>query len=310
MNTSNRIHVVLAVFIAASFLLAIRSMAEAPKPVELGLKVASFNIRYLTTRDKGDKHWNIRKTRTIAALRHFDADVIGLQEASPSQVGDMQPSITDYGRVGVGRDDGAEKGETCSVLYRKDRIDLIDQGTFWLSDSPEVAGSKHWGNEVVRICTWVLLYDKPSKRRFYVFNCHFDHVSQVSREHSVRLIARRIANRDHPDAPFILTGDFNADEANPAIRYLKGESVILAGGEGVESTPVKMRDSFRILNPDIKEVCTSHGFTGKTEGSKIDFVFVPEGAVVKESAIDYFKHDGLYPSDHYPVTTTLVFPSR
>lgn len=288
------------------------SQSRAAEPTisdDLRLKVVSFNIRYLTTRDKGVNHWDTRQTRVADAIRHFDADIIGMQEAFLSQVGDLEAALNAYQRVGVGRDDGAEAGETCSVLFRENRIDLVDHGTFWLSDTPEIPGSKHWGNEVVRICTWALLQDKASTRKFYVFNTHFDHVSQDSKEQSARLIASRIMERSEPKAPFILLGDFNAAEDNPAIRYLKGETVGLAGGDEPEMTPIKMQDSFRVIHPDATEVRTGHTFTGRTDGGKIDHVLVPHEATVEAATIDRFQQDGLYPSDHFPVTATVMFPA-
>ena len=293
------------------FLLCLLPLSHAEEPSnseDLSIKVVSFNIRYLTTRDKGVNHWDTRQTRTAAAIRRFDADVIGLQEAFFSQVDDLKPVLTDYQRVGVGRDDGAEEGETCSILFRKDRFGLVDHGTFWLSDTPEVPGSKHWGNEVVRICSWALLHDKPSDRRFYVFNTHFDHVSQNAREHSAKLIAKRISERNEPSASFILMGDFNAAEDNPAIRYLKGEAIALGGAEEPETGPLKLLDSFRVIHPDVADVRTGHGFTGRTDGGKIDHVLVPVGITVEAADIDHSQHDGLYPSDHFPVTATLIYP--
>lgn len=284
------------------------SAAEPSISTDLRLKVVSFNIRYLTTRDKGVNHWDTRQARVADTIRHFDADIIGLQEAFLSQVEDLGTELAAYQRIGVGRDDGAAAGETCSILFRKSRIDLVDQGTFWLSDTPEIPGSKHWGNDVVRICTWVLLRDKPRDRKFYVFNTHFDHVSQDAREQSVRLISKRISERNELNAPFTLMGDFNASEDNAAIRYLKGEAVSLAGGEGEETTPIKVLDSFRMIDPDAVEVCTGHSFEGRRKGGKIDYIFVPKGITVEAAAIDRIQQDGLYPSDHYPVTATLMFP--
>jgi len=277
---------------------------------ELRLMMVSFNIRYLTTRDKGVNHWSKRQGLTAAAIVQFDADVVGVQEAFMSQLVDMQPALKDYQRVGVGRDDGAEEGETCSILFRGARIEALSHGTFWLSDTPEVPGSTSWGNKVVRICTWAQLRHKETGRNFYVFNSHFDHVSQPSREQSVRLIAKRIAARAETDVPFVLMGDLNADEGNVAIRFLKGESVELAGGKGPETAPVNVLDSFRVAQPEATEVCTAHGFSGKTEGRKIDYLLVPPGVTVEAAAIDRMQKDGLYPSDHYPVTATLVFPGR
>lgn len=112
------------------------------------------------------------------------------------------------------------KGETCAILYRKDRFELVDSGTFWFSEKPEKSGSKSWGNLFARICSWVQLKDKTNQASFYVYNVHLDNWSQHSRKKSVQLLAKKIAERDTRD-PFILMGDFNMKIDNPAMKYLE-----------------------------------------------------------------------------------------
>jgi endonuclease/exonuclease/phosphatase family metal-dependent hydrolase len=182
-----------------------------------------------------------------------------------------------------------------------------ESGTFWFSDTPEVAGSNTWGNACVRICSWARLIETKTGKAFYIFNLHLDHVSQPSREKSAVLLAERIKNRRYKD-PFVVTGDFNAGENNPVITYLKGQ-IAVEGPDGRKAkTPVPMVDTFRVLHPDVKDVRTGHGFRGTRQGNKIDYVFVQPGAKVLEAQILYDNVDGRYPSDHYPVDARFCLP--
>jgi len=155
----------------------------------------------------------------------------------------------------------------------------------------------------VRICTWARLVDNTGEASncaaLYIFNTHLDHRSQPSREKAVRLIAERIAARSHPD-PVVVTGDMNAGERNPAVRFFLGGK----GGAG-ETGPARFVDSYRALHPDEKVVGTFHGFTGLAPGGKIDYVVVPPNAKVLEAEIIRISYDGRFPSDHFPVTARV-----
>ena len=267
------------------------SAAKSEEPFEID--IVSFNIRYLTSADKGDRHWNTRKHLVAETVQQFNADIIGIQEAFDSQLKFVLEKNPGFAMTGVGRDNGKTRGEYSAILFRKDRFELDpnEHGTFWLSDTPEKAASKSWGNNVVRICTWARLIEKETKRGFYVFNTHFDHQSQNSREQAVRLIARRIADRKSKD-PIVLTGDFNAGETNPAILYLKRERFV---------------DTFRTMHPETKDALTLHWWKGDKPGTKIDYVFVQPGTKVLDASIDRFHKGEFYPSDHYPVRARLQF---
>lgn len=264
---------------------------EAAQEQGLTLKVVSYNIRYGAAPD-GPDHWENRKGEVARLLREHEADVVGLQEALRGQLDDLASMVQGYGEIGVGRNDGKTKGEYAAILYRKDRFSVVESGTFWLSDTPETPGSRSWGNRITRICTWARLRDEPTGRTFYVFNTHLDHESQPSRERSVDLIARRIAERPHAADPVVVTGDFNAGESNPVI------AAMTAGGF--------VRDSFRVLHPDASPAGTFTSFRlGNVETEKIDYVFVSEGIEVLEADIIRTSRDGRYPSDHFPVTARV-----
>ena len=271
---------------------------------ELKLQVMSFNIRYGSAND-GINHWKNRKEMVCDVIRKHPSDVVGLQEALRFQIDVIREALPVYGEIGVAREDGNNEGEYSSVLYRTERFGVGESGTFWLSDTPEVAGSNTWGNACVRICSWARLIETKTGRGFYVFNLHLDHISQSSREKSAVLLAERIKNRRYKD-PFVVTGDFNAGEDNPVIAYLKGK-IAVEGPDGSKmKTPVPMIDTFRVLHPDEEDVGTFNGFKGNRQGDKIDYVFVPPGTKILEAEILYDNVDERYPSDHYPVSSTFV----
>ncbi len=261
------------------------------------LALMSFNIRFGTAND-GPNRWNLRRDMVMDVFTRHDADIIGLQEALAFQVTEIRGQFSHYTAAGVGRDDGLTGGEHCTILYRAGRFTLAESGTFWLSDTPEQVASVTWGNSITRICTWVRLIDDASGRGFYVFNTHFDHVSQPSRERSVRLIAQRVAERRHPD-PVIVMGDFNVGEYNPAMNYLLRD----ADGPG-------WVDTFRVIHPDEKVVGTFNAFRDRIDGEKIDFVLVQPGITVLDASIDRTRVDGRSPSDHEPVTAVIELPAR
>lgn len=265
----------------------------------LELRVMTFNIRYGTANDS-ENSWNNRKEMVFDVIRNHPSDVVGLQEALRFQIDAIREAHPVYGEIGVAREDGYGEGEYSSVLYRTDRFGVGESGTFWFSDTPEIAGSNTWGNTCVRICSWARLIETKTGNAFYIFNLHMDHVSQPSREKSAVLLAERIKNRRFKD-PFVVTGDFNAGENNPVIKYLKSE-IAVDGPDGRKAkTSVPMMDTFRVLHPDVKDVRTSHGFRGGKQGNKIDYIFVPPGTKVLKAEILYDNVNGQYPSDHYPV---------
>lgn len=296
----------LAILAALLLLLSPAAGQNAKTPPALDLSLMTFNIRYDNPAD-GPDAWPARRSQVYSLIKDHDPDVIGFQEVLKNQLDDLQGALPRYSAVGVGRDDGKTAGEYSCIFYRKDRFDAPESGTFWLSETPEVAGSKHWGNNCVRICTWVRLTDKAASRSFYAFNTHMDHESQKARDKGAELIARRITGRVHKDEPAILTGDFNAGEENSAVMFLTGR----APRAHLEISPAPPRtdlvDSFRLKHPDESEVGTFHAFKGAKGDThqKIDYILVPKEAEVLDASIDRRNEGGRYPSDHYIVTAKV-----
>jgi len=269
----------------------------ALRPESQPLAMMSFNIRYGTAND-GENSWAQRRELVFDVIREHDPDVVGVQEALRFQLDEIGAAVPGYGELGVGRDDGREAGEYSAILYKSDRFEVSESGSFWFSDEPETVGSVDWGAQLPRICSWARLVEKRSGRGFYIYNLHLDHQSQESRERSAELLLERISARAHAD-PVIVTGDFNAGEENPAMLYL------LSAGAGERD--LRLRDSFRVVHPDAVEVGTFNGFAGRTAGAKIDAILVSERWNVKSAAIVMTSRDGRYPSDHFPVVAVVKY---
>ena len=261
------------------------------------VRVMTFNIRYGSAAD-GPNHWMYRRNLVFDVLADHAADVIGIQEALDFQVQQIKRALPQYKIVSAGRDDGDREGEACPILIRSGRFTLADSGTFWFSNMPWKPGSKHWGNELPRICTWVRLTDIEAGNSFYVYNLHLDHASQSSREYSVRLLLKELANRKHQD-PVIVLGDFNMETDNPAMAPLQGI------GADVLNEP--MVDVWQYLHPDQPSVTTFHAFGKNSTGPCLDHIFIGESVEIIESALDARTFGGFYPSDHVPVIAQVRF---
>ena len=264
-------------------------------PIDLDLRVMSFNIRNSHARD-GENNWYLRKELVYEVIRNYSPDVLGLQEANRFQMDEFNKQFPEYAATGIGSG-GETKGQYSAILYLKKRFEVSESGNFWLSETPEKP-SKDWGSAHVRICTWARLVDQNTKQPLYVYNTHMDDGSQKARENGARLIMKHIRGQTNSD-PFILMGDFNAPENSDAIAYMKGARHL------TDQTPVQVVDSFRVLHPQRKNVGTYNGFTGETSGSKIDYVFVTPGIRILEASILTTNRNGRYPSDHFPVTARL-----
>jgi len=275
---------------------------------DLQLRVITFNIRYGSA-DDGENHWKKRKEMVFDIFRNYKSDVAGLQEALTFQIDEILEATPGFEVVGVGREDGIKKGEYCAILYNRERFGVDESGTFWFSDTPEVPDSMSWGNSYTRICTWARLVESKSGEAFYIYNVHLDHQSQPSREKSAALLAERIGQRKHKD-PFVVTGDFNAGENNPAILYLKAKTALDDGKGGKSENPVSLVDTFRVLHPDANEVGTFNQFRGLRSGDKIDYIFTTPEEKVLKTAILHDNVDGRYPSDHFPVIATIILSTN
>ena len=263
------------------------------------LRVMSLNVRTGSAPD-GANAWPNRRALLLRAVRDYDPDLLGTQEALAFQNDEIQRVLPGHGFAGGGRDDGKAKGEFSPIYYRTDRFELVASGQFWLSDTPEVPGSKSWDSAFPRIATWARLRDRRggggANRELLFVNTHWDHAGPVARLRAAEIIRARVKSLAGAGAAVIVAGDLNCTEDDEPYAVLTGR-----GDDALTLT-----DSYRAAHPERQtEEATFHGFKGTVAGSRIDFILHTAQLETVEAAIDRVSDGTLYPSDHYPVTATL-----
>lgn len=270
-------------------LAALFACASPPNADEALLRVATFNLRYGTAKERDARdNWPNRRENVLATIAALDVDVLGVQEALHLQVEYLREHLPRYQFVGQGRD-GGEKGEYAAVLFDSTRFELVQSGDFWLSETPDVVASVGWDAALTRMCTWVQLRDRATSRTFRVWNTHFDHRGLEARTNSGALLGERVAASPLPD---LVLGDLNSGEATAALTHLRDSG---------------LADTFRDAQPDAVAVGTFGAWVGKADGDKIDYVLRDGGFATVSAAIDRRAFDGRNPSDHFPVTATVRF---
>ena len=250
----------------------------------------TYNIRYATVNDQ-DNQWDKRKKYLSQQIDFYAPDVFGIQEGLQSQLTFIEESLSNYVYIGVGRDDGKEKGEYCAIFYSTEKLELLSEDTFWLSPTPEVV-SKGWDAALERICTYAKFKDKVSGHIFYVFNTHFDHIGEVAREKSAELIVKKAAEINKDQIPVIIMGDFNLNEKSKAITYLS--SIYNDSRLVSEAQPFGPHGTF-----------TGFQFQAPVK-DRIDYIFCSKQNIrVKKYAVLTDSKDSKYPSDHFPVLVKL-----
>ena len=286
--------------------------AEAPKPAEAAPKkeeppkgphfdtpvpkdpdsfrIASFNIR--TRGDKAPNDWQARIPRILAIFDKYELDSIGVQELTPQQKKALLEKGTAFAAVGVGREPN-KGGEHCCVIYRKDRFDCLDAGTFWLSTTPDVVGSHSWKTACRRICTWAKLKDKKTGKEFVHFNTHLDHKSEEARRNGAALIMSRMDDIAK-GLPCFLTGDMNCRIATPSIQSFLAK---MKNTKDVSETPHE--GTFQTFH--------AYRYTdGKVTNSEIDFIFFNGDMRVLRHATMNDHNGNEFPSDHFPVMAEII----
>ncbi|WP_246296555.1 endonuclease/exonuclease/phosphatase family protein [Winogradskyella vidalii] len=252
------------------------------------LKIMSYNIK-LDYPKEGENSWTNRKPFLVNQLKYNEPDVIGVQEAMPNQMKDMDSLLVDYSYLGVGRDDGKNQGEYSALFYKTDKFKVIKSGTFWLSETPEKV-SMGWDAVCNRICTYALFKDKVSGNLFWTFNTHFDHVGKVARKNSATLIIEKIQALNTENYPVVLTGDFNMEPTHDSIKHIKSA----------------LKDSKEIAKLTFGPHGTFNGFYfNEPVIRRIDFVFVSAEVMVSKYAVLSDNWDLHYPSDHLPILILL-----
>lgn len=257
---------------------------------QTNVKVMSYNIR-LDVASDGDNRWDLRKDKVAGLMNYYEPDFIGGQEVTHPQLEYLVNNLNGYSYIGVGRDDGKTKGEYSNIFYKKDKYEVLQQSTFWLSPTPDSI-SKGWDAAIVRVCTYGLFKDKKTKQFFWVFNTHFDHVGKTARLESAKLIVQKIEALNSKNYPVILTGDFNSHPEDAPMQHIAGKMQNARAISKLVYGPADTWNAFR--------------FNEKLNGT-IDYIFVSNNkkiSVAKFASITD-SYDLKYPSDHLPVMASI-----
>lgn len=256
------------------------------------IKVMSYNIR-LDVKSDGDNQWDKRKDKVAGLMNYYEADFIGGQEVQHHQLQYLLQNLSGYSYIGVGRDDGKEAGEYSCIFYKKEKYNVEEQHTFWLSATPDTV-SMGWDAVCNRVCTYGLFKDKKTKQKFWVFNTHFDHIGVTARISSAKMIVAKIeeVNKDKK-YPIIITGDFNSKPTEAPAQYIA--SYLQNARIVSEQPPYGPADTWNAFQFDKKpENCIDYIFIAKDEKMK-----------VKKFATITDSYDRKYPSDHFPILATI-----
>lgn len=259
--------------------------AEDPSPV---IRLGTYNIR--CPMDKKENTWTSRSPLLVRVIRKNDPDLFGVQEAEKNQVEDILKANPGYFYTGGGRYDFKDSGEHSCIFYKSVRFQLLDTGTFTLSEQPDVPGSLSWNTKSTRIATWGKFLDKRTGKKFYYYNTHLDF--DLAGVNGAKLIVEHI-RKNGQGLPLMFSGDFNAPRNSEVYQVV---SAILK-----DSCTVSRE---KHEGPDY----TFQGFGKYRSASPIDYIFVSDGIQVLRHVTDDEKPDGRYASDHFPVFIDLILP--
>jgi endonuclease/exonuclease/phosphatase family metal-dependent hydrolase len=277
MNRFIRILVVLAVVLPAF---------SCKGPQKDSLLVMSYNIRN-SHKEDGPNAWDIRRSATPAMLDAVNPDIFGVQEAYPEQQEYILEQCPRFKAIGVGRNDGDQDGERTTVFYNTKVLEMLDGGTWWLSETPDVP-SVGWDAKYPRTATWVKMKDRRNGRSFYFVNTHLDHKGVNARREGLRMVVSKIREMD-PDLPMVFTGDFNVEPADSCLMVLDS----LMTSARVAATVTDTTSSF-------------NGFKGPK--SIIDYIYYSGFAGADEFRVVTESFDGKpFISDHYPIISKLKY---
>lgn len=256
---------------------------------------ATFNMRYDNPQDSLN-NWKYRKDTVCQYIQMKHLDIIGMQEILHNQLEDLKAGLPEYAAIGVGRDDGKEAGEYSPLFYRKDKFDVLDSNTFWLSQYPDSAGFIGWDGACTRIATWAKFKDKQTGKIFMAVNTHFDHVGTEARRQSALLIIRKI-KEIVGNNPAVVTGDFNVNDRSEAYQTITTNEFVL-------------KDAYKMTDKKSGPDYTFHDFGryAMDKREKIDFIFVtPQINVLNTEIAQNPETKTGYLSDHNPHLALLEF---
>ena len=285
------------------FAMLVSLMANGQTQGAAHIRWGTFNIRLQNAGDEKEGFgWSVRRDRVADYIKRNHIDIVGMQEVLHVQLEDLLERMPEYDYVGVGRTDGATKGEYSPVFFLKEKFEVLEKGNFWLSETPDVAGSKGWDAAIERVASYAKLKDKVTGKVFMAVNTHFDHVGVVARRESAKLIMRKI-QKIVGTQPAVVTGDFNVTEDDEAYTTMISEQVVNG-----KSSNCKFLDAYHMTPNHTGTTYTWHNFCRipPLKCEKIDFIFITPTIRVNHSHIEVPNPEAML-SDHNPHWADLEF---
>ena len=258
---------------------------------DYNLNIATYNLRMDTPRDSLDS-WTHRKDNVNGLIRFHDFDIMGTQEGFHHQLLDIVED-GDYAYVGAGRDDGKDEGEHSAIVYKTDRFEVLDNGDFWFSLTPDKP-SFGWDANIRRICSWAKFRDKEAGKEFFFFSLHYDHQGKEARRNSSKLMLTKI-KEIAGDAPTFCVGDFNATPDDEPIQIIYDADILSDSYLISEAKPYGTVGTFNAFKLDAPMK------------NRIDYIWVTPNITIKKYGVLNDMHYGHFPSDHFPVMVKAAF---
>lgn len=258
------------------------------------IRFANYNMRVIMAADTADRDFIQRKPFILKRISDHDFDIIGAQEVNDKMKASLMEDLAGtYSVVGEGRR-ADRKGEGAPIFYKTSRFELLDWGSFWLSETPDVPGSKSWDASVERIATWTRFLDKTTGKKFFYINTHFDHRGPISRTMAAKILLEK-ARELHDGLPVFFTGDLNTGSTTEAIAILSDNELVKDSYTSSETAPTGRKSPYYAFDFD------------RSDSDRGDYIFVPKDATVRSYAcIDDDIRDREYSSDHCPVLVEVT----
>ena len=259
-----------------------------PEKSDESTRVMSFNLR---CKNDGEQTITNRSKVAVEVIKQYYPDSFGVQECTPRWKRILAYNLDGkYACVGAARDFYGPFTEYSSIYYLKDKYNLIDSGTFWLSETPEKRWTKSFDSACYRVASWALLEEKETGIRYTHINTHLDHVLDSTREAQMTVLidcVKKVAN----SSPIVMTGDFNAYE---------DELVYAVARESFNDSKLVAE------NTEHGRTFTSYGTKEEDGTGAIDYIFTSPEVEVDTYKIIRNTVQGIYPSDHYPIVADIV----
>ena len=306
-----------SLLLVLAMLVPLMSNCKIVKSSNCSVRWCTFNIRLQNDGDeKAGVGWSVRKDRVANYIKDNDIQIVGMQEVLHAQLEDLLARLPKYDYVGVGRTDGKTKGEYAPIFFLKKKFKCLEKGNFWLSETPDVPGSKGWDAALERVASYAKLKDKTTGKVFMAVNTHFDHVGVTARRESAKLIMKKI-QEIVGDQPAVVTGDFNVTEADEAYKTMIGQQTTDNGQQSiaedsnrqiVNGQMVKLNDAYHMTTNNTGATYTWHQFCQlpQNKRDKIDFIFITPNIKVSHTHIEEPNPEALL-TDHNPHWADLEF---